>query len=80
MTEIAIILVVTVCDALRDRWHGDLGKLERWTEKQWRWHVVKWISFYSPLVYILLQLRSECSSVAFLAIFCLILWRVVYTW
>lgn len=41
---IAVIFLVSFFDALRDAWM----KKESW----WKRHIVKWVSFYSPLVFI----------------------------
>lgn len=76
MLEIALIIVVTACDALRDRWMFELGA-RRWTRKQWRWHVVKWIAFYAPLLYVLA--KSGLSwEIPPLAVLCFGLWQGLY--
>lgn len=77
MLEILLIIVVTACDALRDRWIFDLGA-GRWTRKQWRWHAVKWIAFYLPLIYVLTRSGLGWVATVALAIVCLGLWRWLY--
>ena len=44
---IAVILVATCFDALRDAWMRNAG----W----WKRHSVKWISFYLPLTFIMVM-------------------------
>lgn len=75
MIELAIIIIVTICDALRDRWTFDLGPA--WTKKQWRWHIVKWLAFYLPLLYIVVKMGVGRMT-AVLAIVCFFLWRGIY--
>ena len=42
---LAVIVITVFFDALRDGWYGRIG----W----WKWHIVKWIAFYTPIIYIL---------------------------
>ncbi len=44
IVAIAVILLVSVFDALRDAWM----KSEGW----WKRHIVKWVAFYSPMVFL----------------------------
>ena len=66
---VVIIIVVTVCDALRDRW---ITRNVGW----WQWHIVKWIAFYTPLV-VLTVLFIPWVWWPPLVIVAEILWRVV---
>lgn len=82
MVEIVIVFVVTITDALRDRWHGELGDTGPffdWTKKQWRWHLVKWIAFYTPLVYVVARAQLELVWLLVLSVFSFFLWRLVYS-
>ena len=45
VAAVAVILVASVFDALRDAWMRDAG----W----WKRHAVKWVSFYLPLTFIM---------------------------
>ncbi len=46
---IAIIIIATFFDALRDGWkEQDVGF--------WKWHTVKWIAFFLPLIYCVYRL------------------------
>ena len=45
VVSVGVILTATAFDALRDAWM----RSESW----WRRHIVKWISFYLPLGYIM---------------------------
>ena len=66
----AIIIVVTCCDALRDRWSS---RNVEW----WKWHIVKWIAFFVPLV-ALTVLFVPILYWIFLAAFCSFLWNFLY--
>lgn len=66
---IVVILLATIFDAVRDATFG------RWP---WLpWHGVKWIAFYSPLVYIVWYEKMPVFDVVVLAAICLGLWEVV---
>jgi hypothetical protein len=76
MTEVFLIVLVTICDALRDRWVFDIKLSDRWTWKHWRWYIVKWIAFSLPLIYVVIESPMRLVA-APLAIFCVWLWREV---
>lgn len=45
LCSVFVILLSSAFDALRDAWM----KTEGW----WKRHIVKWISFYTPLIFIM---------------------------
>lgn len=75
MIEVGVLLVAVVFDALRDR---NYPQRMGWSRDQWRWHVYKWIAFYTPLVYVVADWKILWIVLA--AFVGLVLWRGVYTW
>jgi hypothetical protein len=67
---IAVILLSSAADALRDAWMRSEG----W----WKRHAVKWVAFYSPLVFItVVHLRIEIWIPLCIASW--IIWRLSVT-
>tara|TARA_R100000656_G_scaffold67119_2_gene50862 strand:- start:378 stop:701 length:324 start_codon:yes stop_codon:yes gene_type:complete len=64
---IAVILIASCFDALRDAWMRDAG----W----WKRHSVKWISFYLPLTFIMVMF-VDWTWWAGVAILSWIVWRL----
>jgi hypothetical protein len=71
VVEMVLGLVVVMCDALRDRW---VDRRVGW----WRWHIVKWLAFYTPFVYVIVTDRLPVLPVFGYAVFCCVLWRIAY--
>ena len=77
---LAIIFIAVVFDAYRDSWvhrHPNIGWL--------RWHLVKWISFFSPLIllsyfYFLKGGFTAVTIIVFVVfiIICYLVWRLIY--
>ena len=67
---VAVILLSTAANALHDRW---ITRNVGW----WQWHIVKWIMFFPPLVYIAVYFLSWQWWLP-LAIVSWILWRIIY--
>ena len=74
------ILIAVIFDAYRDSW------VHRKPGISWqRWHLVKWIAFFSPLVLLsYFYFREGGFTVAMVVIFsifalvCLVVWRMIY--
>jgi len=74
------IFISVVFDAYRDSW------VHRKPEIGWlRWHLVKWISFYSPLVLLsFFYFREGGFTVVMVVVFlafaliCYFVWRLIY--
>jgi len=77
---LATIFISVVFDAYRDSW------VHRKPSISWlRWHLVKWISFFSPLILLsYFYFREEGFSIAMVVIFlvfalvCYFVWRLIY--
>lgn len=73
MIEFVVLMLATITDALRDRWinrREDIG----W----WRWHIVKWLNFFSLAGYVFFRADfSPCLGFLFI-FFCWVLWNVIY--
>ena len=70
------LLLAVVCDAVRDAF---VTRQAEW----WTWHIIKWISFYTPYVIILLRWKEHEGKLAWIGIavfafISLILWKVTY--
>ncbi len=65
-----IVIVVTCCDAFRDRW---TSRQVNW----WQWHIVKWIAFYTPLVALTVLFIPWIFWIP-LVIVARIVWRAIY--
>lgn len=73
--HIAIMLMfvfVSVADAVRDAW---VARKAPW----WRWHVVKWLAFYTPLVCIIVLAKLSLAEVTVAAISSWVFWRLAYS-
>lgn len=70
---ILIIAIATIFDAWRDAWIN-----AAW----WPRHVVKWVAFYVPLIYLLYKdgwfERKRLKYLPLLAAAMLIVWELVY--
>ena len=69
-------IVVCICDALRDRWSS---RIVEW----WKWHMVKWMAFFSPFVVVFLLLSYPVSLLDIGIFFCYgvvchIVWKLTY--
>ena len=81
---ILIILYVSNCfDSLRDSMLRELY-VRKWTPKQWRWHVCKWVSMFSIWGFISIKffdgnygIKNFTIFIIF-AIFCNISWKEIY--
>ena len=66
---VGIVMVVTICDAYRDRWMPDRCR----GEKRRQWHWVKWVAFFTPLGYMVFDYFEmtgvTVENVAFVAAF-----------
>lgn len=71
--SVFVIIASVIFDAWRDAWIG-----EAW----WPRHIVKWLAFYTPLVYILHRdgflSRQNLKNLVILAFVSLLVWRMVY--
>jgi hypothetical protein len=75
-----IIFVSVIFDAYRDSW------VHRKPEIGWlRWHLVKWVSFFSPLIllsyfYFRIGGLTRLAIAIFLifAAICYVVWRMIY--
>lgn len=73
-----LVLLVVVCtvssaaDALRDRWHGRVD--------DFRWHVVKWLSFYPGLALSVFLVYPPAWLMAVLIALSFAVWLYVYRW
>lgn len=73
-----VAIIATVFDALRDRFYPRIAnEWPRWTNEQWLWHGLKWVSFYTPLIYIIWGLNIYEKLL--MALICFILWRAAYS-
>ncbi len=70
MIEIIIIIVSTICDALRDKHFGEWDWL--------KWHIVKWLDFYPPLAYVLFKSNMNLFYQLIVTIFSYLIWKYVY--
>lgn len=50
-----------------------------WGKWQWRWHLLKWIRFFLPLATLLWLVHMPWEIVIFLALWCLLIWRAIYS-
>ena len=74
---VVVIIIVTVSDAFRDVWRGQVG----W----WWWHTVKWIQFYPLLGYVwFVKLgKWDIGGVVVrlaVVVLALVLWNCVAIW
>jgi hypothetical protein len=67
------IAIITVCDAARDAWLHSRKPGVGW----WEWHIVKWVAFYIPLVW-LCMVYLPLWWTLLLALLCYGLWNLVY--
>jgi hypothetical protein len=65
---LTVILVASMFDAARD---ATIGKLP-WLAS----HAIKWIAFYTPLVYIVWRERWKPTVIAVIAILSFLLWEL----
>ena len=68
---LAIILISTATNALHDRWI--IRRKVGW----WKWHIVKWIMFFPPLIFIA-EYFVRWYFWGPLVIISWILWRSIY--
>ena len=75
--ELLIIYIATCFDAWRD---AQSCRKDRVGWKQWHW--VKWVAFYTPLVYIVWLWFVESGynylSLAGFTVICWLSWRFIY--
>jgi hypothetical protein len=72
MIEIFLILIVVITDVLRDKFFGSID----W----WLWHVIKWINFYLPILYIVIKSKLSFYQIVVLSLFSTSLWIIIYIW
>jgi hypothetical protein len=77
--EITIIMIVVIADAIKDGLEG------RGSAPWWKWHVFKWIAFYTPmgvLVYSYLARFAfhpfEVLFILIYAVLCKVIWKMIY--
>lgn len=83
MIEIFVFLVAVIFDALRDRYYPFLTRFDEegplgWSKIQWRWHIFKWIGYYTPLAYVAWKSDLYFTELAFCAIGGFFIWRWIY--
>ena len=66
-----IICMVSYLDGVRD---ANVARKAPW----WSWHLVKWVSFYLPLVWILYLIRINVWHIPILAFVAWIFWQLGY--
>ena len=79
---LGLFIVVSIFDALRDRWlpvHSD----SKWWYfqydwKWWRWHLVKWVAFFLPLMELLRLSGWHWLQISIAAVLCLLIWMTTY--
>lgn len=76
---LALTAVDAVKDGLRDGKNWPLYKcFPKWTNRQWLWHGLKWIGFYTPLYALLRYAGFDALGMAIVAIPALFIWIVLY--
>jgi hypothetical protein len=65
---LAVILIATVFDAARDVTIGKLSWLA--------WHAIKWVAFYTPLIWIVWRERWKPITIAIVVLLSFLLWEM----
>ncbi len=72
---VTLLLLISITDALRDRWiyrRSEVG----W----WRWHLVKWFSFFGLCAGWVYGFDYEARALLWLILVCWLVWNTVYWW
>ena len=69
---LSVIIITVIFDSLRDGFMQHKKNNNNWW---WQWHIVKWIQFYVPLLFILI-IHVNRKWWVILSIFCWILWQL----
>ena len=68
---LAVVILSTAMNALHDKW---ITRNVGW----WQWHIVKWLMFFPPLIFITLHFIDWRLWIP-LVVVCWVLWRSIYT-
>jgi len=61
--------IVCICDSIRDYF---VIRTIKWLF----WHIIKWIAFFIPLIFILYLLKIELTILIILSIDCSLIWHL----
>jgi len=68
---ISVAVVVSLMDGIRD---ANVGRRAGW----WRWHIVKWLAFYTPFAALIWCCKIQLGIVFIAALLASAAWRLGY--